>query len=389
MRKICIITGTRAEYGLLYWLIKDVHDDPELELNLLVTGMHLSPEFGLTWKQIEQDGFPITKKIEILLSSDTEVGISKSNALALISFAEAFDELKPEIVVLLGDRTETFAAAQAALIAGIPIAHIHGGELTEGAYDDAIRHSITKMSHLHFTATDEYRKRVIQLGEQPDTVFIVGAIGLDNIKKLQLLNRSDFEESIGHKLSHRNLLITFHPVTLEKQSAKEQFQQLLDSLDELDNTLLIFTKPNSDKDGRIIIQMIDEYVQSNSEKAIAFTSLGQLRYLSAIQHMNAVVGNSSSGIIEVPAFNVPTVNIGDRQKGRIMGSTIFCCEPLKEEITKALTNVFNFDKTKQYAHPYGDGNTSGKILEILKGTEDINLKKRFFDIKVSNNSEGV
>tara|TARA_R110002050_G_scaffold237905_1_gene373995 strand:+ start:5204 stop:6373 length:1170 start_codon:yes stop_codon:yes gene_type:complete len=389
MRKICIITGTRAEYGLLYWLIKGVHDDPALELNLLVTGMHLSPEFGLTWKQIEQDGFPITKKIEILLSSDTAVGISKSNALALISFAEAFDELKPEIVVLLGDRTETFAAAQAALIAGIPIAHIHGGESTEGAYDDAIRHSITKMSHLHFTATDEYRKRVIQLGEQPDTVFNVGAIGLDNIKKLQLLNRMDFEESIGHKLSHRNLLITFHPVTLEKQSAKQQFQKLLDALDELDNTFLIFTKPNSDKDGRIIIQMIDEYVQSNSEKAIAFTSLGQLRYLSAIQLMDAVVGNSSSGIIEVPAFNVPTVNIGDRQKGRIMGPTIFCCEPLKEEITKALTNTFNFDKTKQYAHPYGDGNTSGKILEILKGKEDINLKKRFFDTIVSKNCEGV
>lgn len=389
MRKICIITGTRAEYGLLYWLIKGVHDDPALELNLLVTGMHLSPEFGLTWQQIEQDGFPITKKIEILLSSDTAVGISKSNALALISIAEAFDELKPEIVVLLGDRTETFAAAQAALIAGIPIAHIHGGESTEGAYDDAIRHSVTKMSHLHFTATDEYRKRVIQLGEQPDTVFNVGAIGLDNIKKLQLLNRRDFEESIGHKLSHRNLLITFHPVTLEKQSAKQQFQKLLDALDELDSTFLIFTKPNSDKDGRIIIQMIDQYVQSNSEKAIAFTSLGQLRYLSAIQLMDAVVGNSSSGIIEVPAFNVPTVNIGDRQKGRIIGPTIFCCDPLKEEITTALTNAFNFDKTKQYAHPYGDGNTSGKILEILKCTEDINLKKRFFDIKVSNISERV
>lgn len=381
MRKICIITGTRAEYGLLYWLIKGVHDDPTLELNLLVTGMHLSPEFGLTWKQIEQDGFPINKKVEILLSSDTAVGVSKSNALAIISFAEAFDELKPEIVVVLGDRTETFAAAQAALIAGMPIAHIHGGELTEGAYDDAIRHSITKMSHLHFTATDEYRRRVIQLGEQPYSVLNVGAIGLDNIKKLPLLNRSDFEASIGHKLLKNNLLITFHPVTLEKQSAKKQFQSLLDALDELDNTLLIFTKPNSDKGGRIIIQMIDEYVQSNPGKTVAFTSLGQLRYLSAIQHMNAVVGNSSSGIIEVPAFNVPTVNIGDRQKGRIMGPSIFCCEPLKEEIMEALTSAFNFDKTKQHKHPYGDGNTSGKILEILKGTGYINLKKRFHDIE--------
>lgn len=381
MRKICIITGTRAEYGLLYWLIKRLQDDPDLELQLLVTGMHLSPEFGLTWKQIEQDGFPITKKIEILLSSDTAVGISKSNALAIISFAEAFEELKPEIVVLLGDRTETFAAAQAALIAGVPVAHIHGGELTEGAYDDAIRHSITKMSHLHFTATDEYRKRVIQLGEQPNTVFNVGAIGLDNIKKLQLLNRSDFEKSIGHKLLKNNLLITFHPVTLENQSAKEQFQNLLDALEELDNTLLMFTKPNSDKDGRIIIQMIDDYVKSNADEAIAFTSLGQLRYLSAIQYMDAVVGNSSSGIIEVPAFNVPTVNIGDRQKGRIMGPTIFNCDPVKEEISKALNNALKFDKTKQYQHPYGDSNTSEKILEILKSTEEINLKKRFYDIE--------
>lgn len=380
MRKIAIVTGTRAEYGLLYWLMKGVHEDSELELQLLVTGMHLSPEFGLTWKQIEKDGFPITKKIEILLSSDTAVGISKSNALAIISFAEAFEELKPEILVLLGDRTETFAASQAALIAGIPIAHIHGGELTEGAYDDSIRHSITKMSHLHFTSTEKYRKRVIQLGEQPNTVFNVGAIGLDNIKKLKLLSREEFELSIERKLHKRNLLITFHPVTLENQSAKEQFQNLLNALDEQENTLLIFTKPNSDKDGRIIIQMIDEYVNKNSSKAVAFISLGQLRYLSAIQYMDAVVGNSSSGIIEVPAFNVPTINIGDRQKGRINGETIYNCNPLESDICNVLTKAYCFDKTKHYDHPYGDGNASEKILEILKTTENIDLKKKFYDI---------
>lgn len=381
MKKICIVTGTRAEYGLLYWLIKEVHDDPEMELQLLVTGMHLSPEFGLTWKEIEKDGFPITRKIEILLSSDTAIGISKSNALALISFAEAFNEIKPDIVVLLGDRTETFAAAQATLIAGIPVAHIHGGELTEGAYDDAIRHSITKMSHLHFTATDVYRNRVIQLGEQPETVFNVGAIGLDNIKKLQLLNRSDFEASINRKLLSRNLLITFHPVTLEEQSAGNQFQQLLNTLDELKDTLLIFTKPNSDRDGRIIIQMIDEYVNNNPLKAIAFTSLGQLRYLSAMQYVDAVVGNSSSGIIEVPAFNIPTVNIGDRQKGRITGPSVFNCQPVKKEIKLALDKAFNFDRQKHGQHPYGDGNTSEKIFEIIKNRKEINLKKRFYDIE--------
>lgn len=380
MNKICIVTGTRAEYGLLYWLIKDVYDDPALELQLLVTGMHLSPEFGLTWKQIEQDGFPISRKIEILLSSDTAVGISKSNGLALISFAEAFDELKPEIVVLLGDRTETFVAAQSALIAGIPIAHIHGGELTEGAYDDAIRHSITKMSHLHFTATEQYRKRVIQLGEQPDTVFNVGAIGLDNIHKLKLLNRAEFENSIERKLHKHNLLITFHPVTLEKHSAKEQFQNLLETLDEQKNTLLIFTKPNSDKDGRIIIQMIDEYVAKHSEKSIAFTSLGQLRYLSAIQFMDAVVGNSSSGIIEVPAFNVPSINIGDRQKGRITGPIIFNCEPQKMQIEEAIQKAYEFDKTIQWKHPYGNGNTSETILQKIKTIQQIELKKRFYDI---------
>jgi len=381
MKKICIVTGTRAEYGLLYWLIKGVHDDPEMELQLLVTGMHLSPEFGLTWKEIEKDGFPITRKIEILLSSDTAVGITKSNGLALISFAEAFNEINPDIVVLLGDRTETFAAAQAALIAGIPVAHIHGGELTEGAYDDAIRHSITKMSHLHFTATDVYRKRVIQLGEQPETVFNVGAIGLDNIKKLQLLNRCDFEASINRKLLSRNLLITFHPVTLEEQSAGNQFQQMLNTLDELKDTLLIFTKPNSDRDGRIIIQMIDEYVNNNPLKAIAFTSLGQLRYLSAVQYVDAVVGNSSSGIIEVPAFNIPTVNIGDRQKGRITGPSVFNCQPVKKEIRLALENAFSFDRQKHGQHPYGDANTSEKILEIIKSRKELNLKKRFYDIE--------
>ncbi|GET21580.1 UDP-N-acetyl glucosamine 2-epimerase [Prolixibacter denitrificans] len=343
--------------------------------------MHLSPEFGLTWKQIEEDGFPITRKIEILLSSDTAVGISKSNALAQISFAEAYEQLQPEIVILLGDRTETFAAASTALIAGIPIAHIHGGELTEGAYDDAIRHSITKMSHLHFAATEQYRNRIIQLGEQPETVFNVGAIGLDNIKKLPLLNRTDFERSIGRKLLKKNLLITFHPTTLENHSAGDQFEQLLQALDERTNTLLIFTKPNSDKDGRVIVQLIDEYVRNNPDKAVSFTSLGQLRYLSAIQHMDAVVGNSSSGIIEVPAFNVPTVNIGDRQKGRLMGDTIFNCQPLKEEITNAINQALNFLKQKKCSHPYGNGNASEKILQVIKNTKRINIKKKFFDIE--------
>ncbi|MGD9493676.1 MAG: UDP-N-acetylglucosamine 2-epimerase [Bacteroidales bacterium] len=383
MKKIAIVTGTRAEYGLLYWLIKGVHEDSDMELQLLVTGMHLSPEFGLTWKEIEKDGFPISKKIEILLSSDTPIGIAKSNAMALTSFAEAFTELSPDVVVVLGDRTEMLAVAEAAMICGVPIAHIHGGELTLGAYDDAIRHAITKMSQVHFTATDIYRKRVVQLGENPATVFNVGAMGIDNIRKLKLMSRIEFEKSIGRSLCKRNLLITFHPVTLENQTAGIQFSNLLSALDELDDTLLIFTKPNSDKDGRIIVQMIDEYVTSHQQKAIAFASMGQVRYLSAIQFMDAVVGNSSSGIIEVPSFGVPTLDIGDRQKGRIRAVSVFHCDASKDEIQSGLKKVFSYDKTQKTENPFGDGNASEKVFDVLKSLKSVDLKKTFYDIDFS------
>jgi GDP/UDP-N,N'-diacetylbacillosamine 2-epimerase (hydrolysing) len=380
-RKICVITGTRAEYGLLHRLLSKIHDDPELDLQLLITGMHLSPEFGLTWKLIEQDGFPIKRKIEMLLSSDSEVGISKSLGLAQISFAETFHQIKPDVILILGDRTEIFAAATAALIAGIPIAHIHGGEETEGAYDNAIRHSITKMSHLHFVATEHYRRRIIQMGEQPESVYNVGALGVENIKSLELLSKDEFEKSIERKLAKKNLLITFHPVTLEDKTAGDQFSQLLEAVDELENTLLIFTMPNSDKDGRVIIRLIDQYVDGNHEKAISFVSLGQLRYLSAIPQMDAVVGNSSSGIIEVPEFNIPTVNIGDRQKGRMMGASIINCKPEKNAIREALMDAFQFDKTLKAKNFYGDGNTSENILRIIKQIGSINLKKPFYDIE--------
>lgn len=381
MKKICIFTGTRAEYGLLYWLIKGIHKDPDLELQLIVTGTHLSHEFGYTISEIRKDGFPISKSIEILLSSDTAVGVSKSVGLAQISFSEAFAQLQPDILVLLGDRTETFAAASCALIAGIPIAHIHGGELTEGAYDDALRHSITKMSHLHFAATELYRKRVIQLGEHPETVFNVGAIGLDNIKKMGLLDREEFEKFIDRKLLKHNLLITFHPVTLDKQTSEEQFQQLLDAVHELNETLLIFTKPNADKDGRIIISLIDEYVACHPEKSICFVSMGQLRYLSALKLVDAVVGNSSSGIIEAPILKTPTINIGDRQKGRIMGETIINCGSEKKEIQEAIRKALNFDRTVDLKNPYGEGDSSAKILHILKKQDTIRLKKKFFDLQ--------
>lgn len=384
-KKICVVTGTRAEYGLLYWLMKEIQEDNELELQVIATGMHLSPEFGLTYQEIEKD-FKIDKKIEMLLSSDTAIGISKSMGLAQISFAEAYQELQPDIVVVLGDRYEIFSAVSAAMITRLPIAHLHGGEATEGLIDEPIRHSITKMSHLHFTATDEYRKRVIQLGEQPARVFNVGGLGIDNIIKLDLLSKIEFEESIDFKFNEINILITFHPVTLEKSSAQRQFNELLLALDTLDNSTLIFTKSNSDTDGRVINQMIDDYASKNKEKAICFTSLGQLRYLSALRYIDIVLGNSSSGLAEAPTFKKATINIGDRQKGRIKAKSVIDCQPVKkniiEAISLALSNDFKIE-LKNTLNPYGDGGASLKIKNIIKSFSLENIvKKSFYDLRV-------
>ena len=386
MRKVCVVTGTRAEYGLLYWLLKEIEADNDLKLQIIVTGMHLSPEFGLTYKEIEKD-FKIDKKIDMLLSSDTAIGISKSMGLAQISFSEAYDELKPDMIVILGDRYEIFSAASAAMVARIPMAHIHGGETTEGAFDEAIRHSITKMSHLHFTATDEYRNRVIQLGEHPCRVFNVGGMGIENIKRLKLLNKEEFEESIKFKLNKKNILVTFHPVTLENNTAEEQFQELLNAIDKLEDTNIIFTKANSDTDGRVINSMIDEYVSKNKDKSIYFTSLGQLRYLSALQHVNAVVGNSSSGLAEAPSFKIATINIGDRQKGRVKASSVVDCEPNRKSILKAFGRIYS-DKFQQNLkntiNPYGNELASKKIVEIIKKTDLTSiLKKSFYDLRVN------
>lgn len=382
--RLCVITGTRAEYGLLYWLMKAIQADPDLQLQLIVTGMHLSPEFGLTYKEIEKE-FPIDKKIEMLLSSDTDIGISKSIGLAQISFAEAFAELAPDLIIVLGDRYEIFAAASAAMIARIPIAHLHGGETTEGAFDEAIRHSITKMSHLHFTANDEYRKRVIQLGEHPDRVFNVGGMGVENIQRLSLLGQKEFEISIDFKLADNNLLITFHPVTLEDATAEAQFSELLAALDQLKETHLIFTKANSDTAGRIINQMIDEYVHANPHKAVAFTSLGQLRYLSALQYVDAMVGNSSSGLAEAPSFKIGTINIGDRQKGRLKAASVIDCEPTQAAITQALSTLYSDEfqaSLHQVKNPYGEGCPSSRIVETIKRTTLNRLvKKTFFDLQ--------
>ena len=385
MRKICVVTSTRAEYGLLYWLLKEIEADSELELQIIATGMHLSPEFGLTYKEIEKE-FKIDKKIEILSSSHTSLDICAEMARVYEKFAPALAELKPDILVLLGDRYEIFGVAGVASIMQIPIAHIHGGETTQGAFDEAFRHSITKMSHIHFAATNEYANRIIQLGEEPRRVFNVGGTSIENIKKLNLLSKEEFEKSIDFRLAKKNILITFHPVTLENSSAREQFGEILKALDELEETNLIFTKANSDTDGDVINKMIDEYVSENSQKAVAFASLGQLRYLSAIKFVDIVLGNSSSGLLEVPSFKKATINIGDRQKGRARASSVIDVRPVKEEILAAIKRVYSkeFEQTlKDTINPYDGSNPSKKMVKILKETKlDGILKKKFYDIGI-------
>lgn len=387
VKKICVVTGSRAEYGLLRGLMNSLSLDSEFELQVIVTGMHLSPEFGLTYREIEKDGLSITKKIEILLSSDSTVGINKSTGLALISFGEAFDEISPDLVVVLGDRFETFAAAVAAHVARIPVAHLHGGEKTEGAVDEAFRHSITKLSHLHFTAAEEYRQRVIQLGEDPSRVFNFGAPGIDNIISQQLLSREELEKSLGIKFKKKNLLVTFHPVTLEKNSAEDQMKELLSALDTLEDTLVIFTMPNADTDGRIIIDLIEKYVSENNDRSVAYTSLGLLRYLSCLAQVDGVVGNSSSGLIEVPVFKIGTINIGDRQRGRLKADSVIDCGNSKEEILKAVQKMYSSsfqEMLKDVENPYGSGGVAEKIVEVIKKTDFTTLEKKvFYDIPVN------
>ncbi len=385
-RRICIVTGSRAEYGLLFWLMKEIEIDKDLELQIIVTGMHLSSEFGLTYKEIEKS-FKIHKKIDMLLSSDNSLGISRSMSLALSSFSKAFNDLKPDIVVVLGDRYEIFSAVSASMICKIPVAHLHGGEATEGLIDESIRHCITKMSHLHFTAAAEYSKRVIQLGEDPSKVFNVGGFGIENIKKLKLLNKREFEKTINFKLNSKNILVTFHPVTLENNTSKEQFQELINSIDDLENTNIIFTKTNSDPDGKIINSMIDDYTFNNSNKSIGIASLGQLNYLSALQYIDFIIGNSSSGLTEAPSFKIGTINIGDRQRGRINAKSVVNCLPIKKSIKAAINKIYSNEFQKlleNVKNPYGDGYASKKVLNVLKSInlEGI-LKKKFFNIKFS------
>lgn len=387
-RKICIVTGTRAEYGLLYWLMKEIQGDPSLELQIVATGMHLSPEFGLTYKKIEEDGFTINEKVAMLLSSDTPVGIAKSIGLGVIGFADAIARQKPDIMVVLGDRFEILAAAQAALVARIPIAHIHGGETTEGAIDEAIRHAITKMSHFHFTAAEPYRRRVIQLGEAPERVMNYGAPGHDNIKKLKLLNRAAFEKAINFSLGKMSFLVTYHPVTLSDARPAQSFKELTNALDQFPEAKIIFTKANADTAGRTINYNIEKYVEQNPQRAKVFTSMGQLLYLSAVKNADIVIGNSSSGIIEAPSLLRPTVNIGQRQQGRLKADSIIDCAEKERAIVAAIKKGLSMEFKKVLKvtkNPYGSGNASLKIKEFLKkaSLENI-LMKKFYDVNFND-----
>ena len=386
MKKVCIVTGTRAEYGLLRWVIEGIQQSTVLDLRLIATGMHLSPEFGLTVNAIKADGYHVDRKVEMLLSSDTAVGVTKSMGLGMIGFADALAELKPDLMLVLGDRYEIFAAASAAMIARVPIAHLHGGETTQGAFDESIRHSITKMSHLHFVAAEEYRHRVIQLGEQPEHVFKVGGLGVDSIHRLQLLSRDELEEALNFRFLSRNLLVTFHPVTLECNTGTEQMKELLAALSKLSDTGLIFTMPNADTEGRALFEQIQEFCEKHPQ-AKAYTSLGQLRYLSCMRHVDGVVGNSSSGLLEAPSFKKGTINIGDRQKGRLKAQSIIDCQPIEGSVSNAIVKMFlpQFqDKLSTVENPYGDGGASEAIVKILESCSlnDI-LKKRFHDISIS------
>lgn len=382
-RKICVVTGTRAEFGLLRWLMQEVQQTPGLELQVLATGMHLSPEFGLTYREIEQAGFVIDARVEMLLSADTATAVTKSMGLGMIGYADAYARLCPDLIVVLGDRFEIFAATAAALIAGIPVAHLHGGETTEGAFDEAMRHSITKMSHLHFVAAEDYRRRVIQLGEQPERVFLVGGLGIDAIQRIALLDRESLEASLDFKLGRRNLLITFHPVTLEGQSSGQQMAELLAALGELDDTHLIFTMPNADTGGRELATMVDTFVATHPN-ARAYSSLGQLRYLSCMKFVDAVVGNSSSGLAEAPSMGIATVNIGDRQKGRLSAESVINCPPERQAIHAALQHLHapEFRQTlASVVSPYGRAGASERIVQILKDYPlDGILKKSFYNL---------
>ena len=377
-RKIAVVTGSRAEYGLLYWVLHDLNARPDVELQLIVTGMHLAPEFGMTVSDIERDGLPIARRVEMLLASDTPGGVLKSMALGIIGLSDALEQLGPDLVLVLGDRFEILAAAQAAMIHNIPVAHIAGGDTTEGAFDESIRHAITKMAHLHLVTNELSRRRVCQMGEDPSLVHVVGSPGLDQLSRRPLLALAELEQALGVPLGKRNLLITFHPVTLEPGEGERQQAEMLAALEMLDEpTTLWFTRPNADTGGRALAAALEQWAQGR-ENTHVFTSLGQLRYLSLMSVADAVVGNSSSGLYEAPSLGVPTVNIGDRQGGRQAATSVLHCAPERKAILQCINEALKLD-CSDAVNPYGDGHSSARIVAALLAlpAKEAILKKRF------------
>ena len=389
---ICVVTGTRAEYGLLKPLLEHISPANEMILRLIVTGAHLCIDQGMTFQEIERDGFKIDKKIEILMDSDSVSSVCKSISLAILGFTDYFDESKPDLLIILGDRYEIFAAATVAAMNRIPIAHIHGGETTEGSLDEFFRHAITKMSYLHFVSNVEHAKRVIQLGESPDRVFNVGALGIENIKHLKLYDREEVEAKLSLPRESAFALVTFHPATNEGTPASEQIKELLGAINKNDQVTYVFTKANADAEGRIINNMIERFVTEHPQKARLYANLGQILYLSAMKECSIVIGNSSSGIIEAPYFGVPTVNIGTRQQGRMQAMTIINCLVDEASISVAIKtalNKKNKGKLQRDENIYGDGNTSDKIITVIKNTfsgSQIELRKKFFDLSASSSN---
>ena len=384
MRKICIFTSTRAEWGLQQGLAKLIRDAELLQLQLLVSGSHLSAKLGMTIDEIEAAGFQVDERVDILKFDDSPIGTCQTMGLALSAYGEALQRLSPDLIVILGDRYESFCLAAAAQVLRIPLAHIHGGETTEGAIDEAFRHSITKMAQIHFPSCEVYRNRVIQLGEDPTNVFNVGALGIENIRKIQCLTRAELEASLQFSLQAPFFLVTFHPVTLEHATAGLQLQQLFYALDRFPDHQIIFTKANADTEGQVINEMIDTYSASNPERCLAVASLGLKRYLSAMKICSAVVGNSSSGILEAPILKVPTVNIGDRQKGRLRVESILDCEADANAISQAIETALSerFRRlNRDLVHPSNQADTARSIVRRLEVVDlrDI-IKKSFYGI---------
>jgi UDP-N-acetylglucosamine 2-epimerase (non-hydrolysing)/GDP/UDP-N,N'-diacetylbacillosamine 2-epimerase (hydrolysing) len=386
MKKICVITGSRAEYSLLCPLMKSIQAHKDLELQVVATGTHLTSEYGYTYKKILNDGFPLSGKVDMLLSSDSKVAISKSLGLGVLGFADLFERIKPDILLFLGDRFEVFAAAQAGMMALLPMAHIHGGEITEAAIDDAMRHAMTKMSHLHFVSTEIYKKRVIQLGEDPSRVFNVGSLGNENIKNFHLLDKKTFEEQNFYTFSSLNFVVTYHPETLNEETSLKVILNVLKALDNFPKAHIIFTMANADSGGKDINREIIRYVSQNQSRAYFYKDLGSLNYLSAIQHCDVVIGNSSSGIIEVPSFYKPTINIGNRQTGRVKASSILDCGYETYDIVNAIKKALSPEFQKKLHNldlPYGKGEAvSKKITDILAccSSKEL-LNKKFYDVK--------